>query len=104
MHPGNKSPAERRTDPKAELLLLTDKYIDPVCGMSVDPSHAAGSAVHEGRAYYFCSNSCRQKFQADPTRFLTPHAKEQDVMSPKANERPSSSGRNNLYLPDAPGS
>jgi Cu+-exporting ATPase len=28
--------------------------IDPVCGMTVDPSRAAGHLEHEGLTYYFC--------------------------------------------------
>ncbi len=64
-----KTPVERRTDPPAERRLHTDKNIDPVCAMSVDPSHAAGSVVHDGRTYYFCSKSCHQKFLADPAKF-----------------------------------
>src|SRR5579863_1000293 len=44
--------------------------IDPVCGMSVDPEHCAGSVEHEGQSYYFCSRHCVQKFQADPQRYL----------------------------------
>ncbi|MGH2695525.1 MAG: heavy metal translocating P-type ATPase, partial [Actinomycetota bacterium] len=28
---------------------------DPVCGMTVDPSSAAGSEEHGGKTYYFCS-------------------------------------------------
>jgi Cu+-exporting ATPase len=43
---------------------------DPVCGMSVDPASARASSVHEGRTYYFCCPSCRQKFEADPRRYL----------------------------------
>jgi len=45
--------------------------IDPVCGMSVDPEHCAGSVEHEGQSYYFCSRHCVQKFQADPQRYVT---------------------------------
>jgi len=45
--------------------------IDPVCGMTVDPATArGGSAEHEGKTYYFCCSSCREKFQADPKRYL----------------------------------
>jgi Cu+-exporting ATPase len=44
--------------------------IDPVCGMSVDPATARASSVHDGRTYYFCCPSCRQKFEADPQRYL----------------------------------
>ncbi len=42
---------------------------DPVCGMSVDPSHAL-SATHDGREIFFCSPRCRERFVADPHRFL----------------------------------
>jgi Cu+-exporting ATPase len=44
--------------------------IDPVCGMTVDPAKSAGSHVHEGTAYYFCSKHCLAKFQAAPQQYL----------------------------------
>src|SRR5581483_11553410 len=44
--------------------------VDPVCGMTVQPETAAGSAEFEGRTYYFCSQHCVHKFQADPRRYL----------------------------------
>jgi len=44
---------------------------DPVCGMTVTPGEAAGgSAEHHGVTHWFCSPSCRQKFTADPARYL----------------------------------
>src|SRR3954454_5662220 len=43
--------------------------IDPVCGMSVDPTTAL-SAEAGGKTYYFCSEGCRTKFVADPSRYL----------------------------------
>lgn len=43
---------------------------DPVCGMEVDPSHAAASASYGGSTYYFCSTSCRDKFQQAPQRYV----------------------------------
>ena len=45
---------------------------DPVCGMDVDPHAAKHRAEHGGRPYYFCSNGCRTKFEADPVRYLDP--------------------------------
>ena len=44
---------------------------DPVCGMTVDPGKAAGSLEYNGQTYYFCSTSCREKFRAEPERFLS---------------------------------
>jgi P-type Cu+ transporter len=49
----------------------TNGITDPVCGMSVDPATAAG-AEHEGRAYHFCCAGCRDRFRADPQRYLAP--------------------------------
>ena len=46
---------------------------DPVCGMDVIPGQAAGgSADHAGSTYWFCSNSCREKFLANPARYANP--------------------------------
>ena len=47
--------------------------IDPVCGMKVDPrAPRGGSLEHEGRSYFFCNPKCRERFHADPARFLAP--------------------------------
>lgn len=44
---------------------------DPVCGMTVDPGHSkGGSAQHAGVTYHFCSDPCREKFVAEPGRFV----------------------------------
>jgi heavy metal translocating P-type ATPase len=47
---------------------------DPVCGMLVDPHAAAERHVYEGKPYYFCSAKCREKFIAEPVRYLNPQA------------------------------
>ncbi len=44
---------------------------DPVCGMLIDPARAAGSHLHDGITYYFCNPRCLQRFQAEPTKYLT---------------------------------
>jgi Cu+-exporting ATPase len=48
--------------------------IDPVCGMTVEPASAAGSHTHAGETYYFCSLHCRDRFAAEPARYLKPGA------------------------------
>gem|GEM_PF-133137 len=45
--------------------------IDPVCGMTVDPVQAAGSVVHAGKTYYFCSLHCVKKFQTQPAPYAS---------------------------------
>jgi YHS domain-containing protein/uncharacterized membrane protein YraQ (UPF0718 family) len=42
---------------------------DPVCGMTVEPEHAL-STDHDGETYAFCSAGCRERFLADPGRYL----------------------------------
>ena len=44
--------------------------VDPVCGMTVDPATAAGSSRVGDRTFYFCSASCKQKFNADPAAYV----------------------------------
>ncbi len=43
---------------------------DPVCGMSVDPATAKHKAEHADATYHFCSAGCREKFVADPARYV----------------------------------
>lgn len=43
---------------------------DPVCLMALDPRRAHAMVQHGGRAYYFCSDGCKEKFLAAPARFL----------------------------------
>ena len=47
---------------------------DPVCLMDVGLREAGAMAVHKGRAWYFCSNGCKQKFIADPDKYRS-HAR-----------------------------
>ena len=44
--------------------------LDPVCGMEVDPSGAAATAVHDGTTYYFCATGCRDAFVKDSEKYL----------------------------------
>ena len=46
--------------------------LDPVCGMTVDPAKARHRFVHEGETFFFCSAGCREKFAAEPARYLKP--------------------------------
>ncbi len=39
---------------------------DPVCGMEIEKEQAAGRLEHDGKAYYFCSDACKEKFAENP--------------------------------------
>jgi uncharacterized protein len=43
---------------------------DPVCGVTKDPAHAAGSVEHLDATYHFCGPGCHDTFTADPHRYL----------------------------------
>ena len=50
-------------------LIPPTKDKDPVCGMIVETAKAKTS-VYAGRLYYFCSTSCRDKFEASPVSYI----------------------------------
>jgi P-type Cu+ transporter len=62
MHPESAGGAEGQTAIKAR---------DPVCGMQVDPRRSAASWEFQGQTYHFCCPRCREKFQAEPQKYLT---------------------------------
>ncbi|HEX7318611.1 MAG TPA: heavy metal translocating P-type ATPase [Pyrinomonadaceae bacterium] len=43
---------------------IKEEFVDPVCGMTVDPGRAAGTSERDGVRYYFCSTGCKEKFDA----------------------------------------
>jgi Cu+-exporting ATPase len=42
-----------------------------VCGMTINSATAKQRADHAGHRYFFCSAKCRERFTADPDRYLT---------------------------------
>ena len=45
------------------------KVKDPVCGMEIESEKAFAKREHEGRTFYFCSQDCVSKFDADPHKY-----------------------------------
>jgi cytochrome oxidase Cu insertion factor (SCO1/SenC/PrrC family)/YHS domain-containing protein len=43
--------------------------IDPVCKMQLSAGPDSPQVVHHGKTHYFCSDLCRQRFVADPSRY-----------------------------------
>ncbi len=46
--------------------------LDPVCGMQVRTADAPARSTYEGHPVWFCSDRCRERFEADPARFAAP--------------------------------
>jgi Cu+-exporting ATPase len=51
--------------------MTTARVRDVVCGMEIDPKDAAAQMEYEGKTYYFCSQSCHDKFMAEPEKYVT---------------------------------
>ncbi|NZA27980.1 heavy metal translocating P-type ATPase [Luteimonas sp. SJ-92] len=58
------------------------KVLDPACGMQVDPATSPHHATHEGQEYHFCSARCRERFVAEPAKFLTDTPREPEPAPP----------------------
>jgi YHS domain-containing protein len=43
---------------------------DPVCGMMIEQSSAAGTSRYQGETYYFCSTECLREFEASPAKYV----------------------------------
>src|SRR5215472_4280453 len=48
-----------------------ERVRDPVCGMMVDPKASPHHTAHAGKTYHFCGGGCRDRFLAEPARYLT---------------------------------
>jgi Cu+-exporting ATPase len=44
---------------------------DPVCGMEVDEKQAPATSEYKGKTYYFCAQSCKERFDQSPEKFLS---------------------------------
>jgi Cu+-exporting ATPase len=45
---------------------------DPVCGITVDPHTSKRRFPYKGTEYFFCSDRCKARFEAEPEKFLAP--------------------------------
>lgn len=46
------------------------KVFDLVCGMELDISDVTHAFEHEGKEYYFCSETCKGHFVSDPDMYI----------------------------------
>ena len=44
--------------------------IDPVCGMTVNKDTDTFKSISDGKTFYFCADSCRRSFEADPAKYM----------------------------------
>jgi len=70
----------RKYEPKgmAEFIEKKRQVTDPVCGMELEPETAYSKVEYEGHTVYFCSQSCQEKFERDPEKYLSKIKNEPD--------------------------
>jgi len=59
---------------------------DPVCGMMIAPAEAVGRLEHDGTTYYFCHESCLERFRDHPEQFLHPPVASNGAATPAGTE------------------
>lgn len=62
-------PAKGPTEPE-KTTETPAVAVDPVCSMSVRVVETTPRATHAGRTAYFCSEMCRERFLAEPARYV----------------------------------
>jgi membrane fusion protein, copper/silver efflux system len=76
---------------------------DIVCGMEVDGKRVAAAghtATHEGHTYYFCSDECKKKFEAEPAKYIEPHRHEPAPATAKASAPPQAAAARRTMVKD----
>lgn len=53
-----------------KIFSVEGKEKDPVCGMTIDPKTTAHYSVYQSKHYYFCSPSCKEQFEKNPSQFV----------------------------------
>ena len=67
-----KDETHRHSESETVGTKTTPTVTDPVCGMKILPSDAVGTSSCDSRTYYFCNESCLDRFREDPRRYLEP--------------------------------
>lgn len=64
----------RRAGSEAPAPAPEREELDPICGMTVTVAGARHKTEYEGREFFFCNARCRERFLAEPARYLQPRA------------------------------
>ena len=52
------------------MIWFLNNVSDPVCKMKINKKDAKFSSLIKGEQYYFCSQSCKEKFDANPKPYV----------------------------------
>ena len=54
---------------------------DPVCGMIVKTDEAAGRSEYQGKSYFFCAVTCKERFDRNPQTFTVKRLLDEETVS-----------------------
>lgn len=60
--------------PGPEPAAAAPGYVNPVCGIEVDPRAALHVVTYGGQSFYFCCDGCKLEFERDPARYAAAQA------------------------------
>jgi Cu+-exporting ATPase len=66
-HGGGSRTPEEGNGPR--LRSASGKPIDPVCGMEIEPAKAVATRLVGGTTLFFCSPTCLEAFDRNPTAY-----------------------------------
>ena len=49
------------------------EIVDPVCGACIERRSAVAASAYAGRSFFFCSQECKARFDADPEACAPEH-------------------------------
>ncbi len=68
-HCGHEAASKRAPKQPGESFSAQGATRDPVCGMTVE-RNTPYQASYAGARYFFCSDACQKRFEADPVRYV----------------------------------
>lgn len=63
--PGSSNPVSGRN------AIISQYYINPVCGIPVDKNNPKYIIEYQGEKVYFCCDGCKESFEKDPAKYMT---------------------------------
>jgi YHS domain-containing protein len=68
---GTQEASEQAMSATTNSMDASSTVVDPVCKMEIDKNTAEFTSVYKGTTYYFCSASCKEKFDENPSKYIS---------------------------------
>jgi xanthine dehydrogenase accessory factor len=65
---------KKAAEPAPAPAVVPGAYVNPVCGIAIDPAQARHVVAYGGQQFYFCCDGCKQQFEQDPAAYAAVQA------------------------------